>query len=179
MAEKKNSKTNALLMVVIVLLVVVIIGGIAAYAKMGKKEPAPAPQTAAVQKIGMEAGVITNEEDAAGIEVGEPFTFTTLYERDIYITNGKEASCYIGNSDLNYYNDMYIQIYLNDENDEMAEEIYVSQIIPRGSHIESFTANRELEPGDYRGTLLHSCIDEEGKLAGDTPVIVEIHVAEE
>ena len=59
---------------------------------------------------------------------------------------------------------MYIQIYLNDENDQMAEEIYVSRIIPRGSHIESFTAEKELEPGTYRGTLIHSCVDEEGAL---------------
>lgn len=136
------------------------------------------PDTEAVQKIGMEAGIITNEDDLADLELNEPFSFTTLYDRDIYITNGKEASCYIGNSDYNYYEDMYIQVYLNDENDELSDEIYVSKVIPRGSHIESFTAERELEPGDYRGTLIHSCLDEEGDLVGDTPVIVEIHVTE-
>lgn len=139
-----------------------------------KKEP----ESPAVQKIGMEAGIITNEDDLADLELNEPFSFTTLYKRDIYITNGKEAACYIGNSDSNYYEDMYIQIYLNDENGNMSEEIYVSQIIPRGSHIESFTAKRDLEPGDYIGTLVHSCVDEEGNLIGDTPVIVEIHVTE-
>ena len=73
---------------------------------------------------------------------------------------------------------MYIQIYLNDENDQMAEELYVSQIIPRGSHIESFTAGRKLEPGTYRGTLIHSCVDEEGALVGDNAVIVDIYVAD-
>lgn len=178
MTEKKNSKTNALLVVVIVLLAAIIIGGIAVYAKLSKKEPEPAPQTEAVKKIGTEAGIVTNEEDAANIEVGEPISFTTLYERDIYIKNGKEATCYIGNSDSNYYEDMYIQIYIDDPNNpgELGEEIYVSQIIPRGSHIESFTANKELEPGDYQGTLIHSSVDEGGNLAGDTPVVVEIHV---
>ena len=109
----------------------------------------------------------------------EPFAFTTLYERDIYITDGNQASCYIGNSDSNFYEDMYIQIYLNNEDDQPEEEIYLSQIIPRGSHIESFTASKELEPGDYRGTLVHSCVNEEGALAGDTAVIVEIHVSEQ
>ena len=135
-------------------------------------------ESPAVQKIGMETGIVTNEDDAADIDIGEPFTFTTLYNRDIYITNGKEATCYIGNDASNYYEDMYIQIYLNDENGGMGEEIYVSQIIPRGSHIESFTANRDLEPGNYEGTLVHSNVDESGGLVGDTPVIVDIHVAE-
>lgn len=136
------------------------------------------PESEAVQKIGMEAGLVTNEDDLADLILNEPFSFTTLYDRDIYITNGNEASCYIGNSDSNYYEDMYIQIYLNDENDDLSEEIYVSKVIPRGSHIESFKAERELEPGDYRGTLIHSCMNEDGDLVGDTPVIVEIHVAE-
>lgn len=177
MTEKKNSKTNALLIVVIVLLVAIIIGGVAVFMKLNDKPEEPAP-TEAVKKIGTEAGIVTNEEDAANVEVGEPITFTTLYERDIYIKNGKEATCYIGNSDSNYYEDMYIQIYIDDPNnpDGLGEELYVSQIIPRGSHIESFTANKELEPGDYQGTLIHSSVDKDGNLAGDTPVVVEIHV---
>lgn len=174
MTEKKNSKTNVLLIVVIVLLVAIIIGGIAIFLKLSKKPL----ESQAVKKIGTEAGVITNEDDFANMKLDEPFSFTTMYERDIYIKNGKEATCYIGNSDSNYYDDMYIQIYIDDPNnsDELGEEIYVSQIIPRGSHIESFTTNRKLEPGNYPGTLVYSCVDEEGNLAGDMPVVVDIHV---
>lgn len=168
--EIKQPKTKLLVGLVGILSVIVIAGGVIIFMLMRK------PETEAVQKIGMEAGIITNESDLADLELNEPFSFTTLYDRDIYITNGKEATCFIGNSDSNYYEDMYIQIYLNDENDEMSEEIYVSKVIPRGSHIESFTAERDLEPGDYRGTLIHSCLNEEGNLVGDTPVIVEIHV---
>ena len=168
---KQQSKTT-LLLAIILLLVIVIAGGIIIFLLTRE------PESEAVQKIGMEAGIITNESNLADLELNEPFSFTTLYDRDIYITNGKDATCYIGNSDSNYYEDMYIQIYLNDENDELSDEIYVSKVIPRGSHIESFTAEKELEPGDYRGTLIHSCMDEEGNLMGDTPVIVEIHVKE-
>ena len=32
---------------------------------------------------------------------------TTLYDRDIHITGGKNATCYIGNSEANYYEDMW------------------------------------------------------------------------
>lgn len=170
--EIQQSKTKVLVGAIGVLSAAVVASGVIIYTLVKTSD------SEAVQKIGMEAGIITNESDLADLELNEPFSFTTHYDRHIYITNGKEATCYIGNSDYNYYEDMYIQIYLNDENDEMSEEIYVSKIIPRGSHIESFTAERDLEPGDYRGTLIHSCLDEEGDLVGDTPVIVEIHVAE-
>lgn len=172
--EKKKSKISPQTVAIGVLLVVVIAGGIAIFYILNHRET----ETEAMQRIGMEAGVITNEEDADGIELNEPFSFTTLYDRDIHISGGKDATCYIGNSASNYYDDMYIQIYLNDENDQMAEELYVSQIIPRGSHIESFTAERELEPGTYRGTLIHSCVDEEGALVGDNAVIVDIYVTD-
>ncbi len=173
--KKTQPKTKLLVGAVGMLSVIVVAAGVAIVMLLNRPETEP---TEAVEKIGMEAGIVTNEDDLADLELNEPFSFTTLYERDIYIKNGREAACYIGNSDSNYYEDMYIQIYLNDENDEMSEEIYVSKVIPRGSHIESFTAERDLEPGDYRGTLIHSCMDEEGNLVGDTPVIVEIHVSE-
>lgn len=172
--EKKKSKISLQTAVIGVLSVVVIAGGIAIFYILNHKDT----ETAAMQRIGMEAGVVTNEEDADGIEINDPFSFTTLYDRDIRITGGKNAVCYIGNSEANYYEDMYVQIYLNDENDQMAEEIYVSGIIPRGSHIEFFTAEKELEPGTYRGTLIHSCVDKEGALAGDNAVIVDIYVAD-
>lgn len=174
MEEKKKSKVSVQTVMIGVLSVVVIAGGIAIFYILNHK----APETATMQRIGMEAGVITNEEDADGMELNEPFSFTTLYDRDIHITGGKNATCYIGNSEANYYEDMYVQIYLNDENDQMADEIYISRIIPRGSHIESFTAEKELEPGTYRGTLIHSCVDEEGALAGDNAVIVDIYVTD-
>lgn len=167
-----QSKTKLLAGIIGLLSIIVVAAGVIIFMLLRK------PDTEAVKKIGMEAGIVTNESNLANLELNEPFSFTTLYDRDIYITNGKEATCYIGNSEYNYYEDMYIQIYLNDENDDLSEEIYVSKVIPRGSHIEAFTAERELDPGDYRGTLIHSCMNEEGDLVGDTPVIVEIHVTE-
>lgn len=172
--EAKKARVSLQTVVIFVLSIVAIVGGIAIFYILNHKDT----ETAAMQRIGMEAGVVTNEEDAGGIEINDPFSFTTLYDRDIHITGGKNATCYIGNSEANYYEDMYVQIYLNDENDQMAEEIYVSGIIPRGSHIESFTAEKELEPGTYRGTLIHSCVDEEGALAGDNAVIVDIYVTD-
>lgn len=172
---KQNKKVSVALITVIAVLVVVIIAGVFVIIELlnGKEEP-----TVAVHNIGMEANIVANEEDAANVKINEPFSFTTFYKRDIYITDGDQASCFIGNSESNYYEDMYIQVFLNDEDDQPAEEIYVSKIIPPGSHIESFETNRKLESGDYRGTLVHSCINEEGGLVGDTAVVVDIHVSE-
>lgn len=170
----KQPKAAPLQITAIVLSSVAIVAAGAVF--LTRKQPET--ESPAVQKIGMEAGIITNEEDAANVKIEDPFSFTTLYQRDIYITNGKEATCYIGNSEANYYEDMYIQLYLNEENGDLGEEVYISQIIPRGSHIESFTANRELEPGDYEATLIFSNVNEAGELVRDMPFIVEIHVAE-
>lgn len=175
MKEKQGKKVSAILIAVIILLVIIIVAGMFVFVKMNRQN---SEESAAAQNIGMEAGIISNDEDASAVEINEPFAFTTMYERDIYITNGHEATCYIGNSDQNYYEDMYIQIYLNDENDQPDEEIYLSQIIPRGSHIESFEAEKDLEPGTYRGTLVHSCLNEDGELAGDMAFVVELHVTE-
>ena len=177
MNENKASKTTtSLLTGVIVLLVIIIAGGVFAFAKVMEKKSEP-EQSPAELKIGMESNVILNEEDAANIKKGEPFSFTSWYRRDIYIT-GTEAKCYIGNSDANYYDDMYIQIYVDDESGGMSEEnrLYLSQIIPRGSHIETFVAEKELEPGEYTGTLVYSCLNETGGLVQDVPFVVDIHV---
>lgn len=179
MNENKASKTTtSLLIAVIVLLVIIIAGGVFAFAKMSEKKEEP-EQSAAVQKIGMEANVISNEEDAVNVDLGDPSSFTTWYQRDIYI-KGKEAKCYIGNAESNYYEDMYIQIYVDDENGSggMSEEnrIFLSQIIPRGSHIESFIAEKELAPGEYTGTLVYSSLDENGELVSDLLFVVDIHV---
>ena len=177
MNENKASKTTtSLLIAVIVLLVIIIAGGVFVFAKMSEKKEEPAPSAAAL-KIGMESNVITNEGDIANMKQGEPFSFTTWYQRDIYI-NGREARCSIGNDASNYYENLYIQIYLNDEEGVMDEEqkLYVSQLIPRGSHIESFTADMELDPGEYTGTLIYSTVDDSGALINDTLFVVDIHV---
>lgn len=172
---KKNTEKIIIVILVAIILVIVGVGGFLLLRNKGNQD---IPQTVAISNIGMEAGIVTNDEEAAKVEEKDPFAFTTLYKRDIYITNGHDAICYIGNSDANYYEDMYIQIYLNDENDQPSEEIYLSQIIPRGTHIECFTASQDLEPGNYRGTLIHSNVDEDGILVGDMAVIVDIHVSE-
>lgn len=173
-AAKPRAGANPIQIVAITLSSVAIVGMGIMF--LTKEEPKPTQESPASLQIGTQANVVTNEEDAAAFGINEATSFTTFYQRDIYVTNGKEASCMIGNDASNHYENTYIQIYLNDENDGLAEELYVSQIIPRGSHIESFTMNRELEPGDYRGTLVYSTLDEQGTLVGDTMFVVEIHV---
>ena len=136
------------------------------------------PTYGAVADIGVEAGIVTSDGIIrASDDLNNAIAFTTNYQRDIYVTNGHDATCYIGNHEDNYYNNMYIQIYLNNDDDTLGEEIYLSKIIPRGAHIESFTLEKDLEPGDYRATLVHACLTDEGELVNNTPVIVEIHVS--
>jgi len=132
----------------------------------------------AIAEIGTEVGIITDGEIIPEKDLNFAIAFTTNYQRDIYVRNGNEAEGYIGNHEENFYDNMYVQIFLNDDDDALGEEIYLSKIIPRGSHIEKFTLEKKLAPGDYRATLVHACLDDEGVLINNTPVIVEIHVSE-
>ena len=168
-----SKKSLKVLPIVIVICVAAVIVAVVLVKLSSSKAETPAQQ-----QIGVEANVITNDQDVANMEMGSSDEFTTFYQRDIYVENGHEARGMIGNSADNPYEDMYIQIFLNDEeSDEPTDEIYLSQIIPRGSHIEEFDLEQDLDTGDYRATLVHAVIDEEGVLIKNIPVIVEIHVS--
>jgi hypothetical protein len=168
--NNKGSATVVLIVIIVLLLGVVSVGAYFLFFRGGDELPEQ------VSEIGIEADIVTNEEQARNVKP-TPSSFTTYYQRDIYVRNGNQATCHIGNSSANPYENIYIQLFLNDGDDNPSDELYLSKLIPKGSHIESFTMERELEPGDYRGTLVHACLDEEGNLVSNYPVIVEIHVS--
>ena len=168
---QKNLRALPIVIVICIAAVIVVI----VLAKMFTSQS----ETEAQANIGVEANIVTNDDQAADTGENVAGSFTTYYERDIYVKNGHEATGMIGNDASNPYEDMYIQIFLNEEgSDEFGEEIYLSQIIPRGSHIEQFDLEQDLEPGDYEATLVHACLNEEGELVNNVSVIVEIHVGE-
>lgn len=179
----KNNKTVIILVVVLVLVLIGAGTTITVLLNKQDKEVVDINDSSspagygAIESIGTEVGIITDSDSASSLskDLNYAIAFTTEYQRDIYVENGV-AECYIGNNEENYYNNMYIQISLNNDDGSLGDEYYLSKIIPRGTHIESFTPEIDLEPGDYTATLIHACIDDEGTLVNNTPVMVEIHV---
>ena len=53
-------------------------------------------------------------------------------------------------------NDVYFDVQLADS----GETIYESPVIPRGTHLEQITLNRDLDAGSYDGVLIYHLIDE-------------------
>lgn len=180
MEKKKN---NVLLIVVIVLLLIIILGGVV-YIVHSKKnnnqeskptqEPTEKPTVS--HELHREAGIITNEEEAAEYEEGEPTTFYTDYKREIHVTDGNKAVCYIGNSESNYYENMYFQLFVNDEDGNFSEddEIYLSGTIPRGSRIESMELEKNLDPGTYSGVITFVVLNDDDEIVSALNFAVDI-----
>lgn len=179
--EKK--KSNVLLIVVIVLLLIIILGGVVfiVHSKKSDKQESkptqePTEQPTVSHELHREAGIITNEKEAAEYEEGEPTTFVTDYKREIYVNNGNKAVCYIGNSASNYYENMYFQLFVTDENGNFSDddEIYLSGTIPRGSRIESMELEKSLEPGNYGGVITFVMLNDDDEIVSAINFAVDI-----
>jgi hypothetical protein len=180
MEKKKN---NVLLIVVIVLLLIIILGGVVyiVHSKKSDKQESkptqePTQETTQSRELHQEAGIITSEKEAAEYEKGEPTTFVTDYKREIYVTDGNQAVCYIGNSEKNYYENMYFQLFLTDETGNFSEEdeIYLSGTIPKGSRIESMELEKDLEPGNYSGVITFVVLNDDDEIVSAVNFAVDI-----
>jgi hypothetical protein len=104
----------------------------------------------------------------------EPSSFTTDYKREIVVKDGTQATCYIGNSDKNYYENMYFQLFLLNEDGSVGDELYLSGTIPRGSRIESMELKKSLEPGTYSGVLSFVVVNDDYEVVSSTNFAVDI-----
>jgi hypothetical protein len=68
-----------------------------------------------------------------------------LYKDNAYSTNGTDFDCYIVNSANNAY-DMFLTIFADQE---MTDELYLSQLVPPGSGFEKITLEHPLDEGDH------------------------------
>lgn len=67
------------------------------------------------------------------------------YQNEAFSSDGKTFSCYIANSPSNLY-DMYLTIY---SDEELTDEIFLSDLIPPGSGFEELTLEHALDRGDH------------------------------
>jgi len=98
------------------------------------------------------------------------------YQNDAYSSNGKDFTCYIGNSSSNEY-DMFIAIYADDAFEDL---LFLSQLIKPGQAFEKITLERALEPGDHTVNCVFSqvdIVDGEQTMIAQTAVTLNFHVS--
>lgn len=98
------------------------------------------------------------------------------YQNDAYSSNGKDFSCYIGNSTTNVY-DMFIAIYADDAFEDL---LFLSQLIKPGQAFEHITLERALDPGDYVVNCVYTqveVVDGQQSIHAQTAVTLNFHVS--
>lgn len=97
------------------------------------------------------------------------------YRNDAYSSDGKDFSCYIGNSANNDY-DMFIAIYADDAFEDL---LFLSQLIRPGQAFEHITLQRALAPGNYVVNCVYTqveVVDGEQAIHAQTAVTLNFHV---
>lgn len=109
--------------------------------------------------------VVVNEDNAEDVaeelfdqEVVKPGTYEVKMNSTWNFKDGTSSSdnAYVENVPANT-NDVYFDVELSDTE----EIIYESPVIPRGSHLEEITLEKDLEAGAYDCVLTYHLIDED------------------
>jgi hypothetical protein len=93
-----------------------------------------------------EARVLLDEESIqAAMENINQGGIALKYRNNAYSVDGRNFQCYIVNSPANAY-DMYLAIYADED---MSDELYLSQLVPPGSGFENIKLEHSLSIGDH------------------------------
>lgn len=153
----KQKKTKWIILALTLLLL--IAAGITA-ALLLKKPEKEEPQD---KGMDFEASVILDDRNALQEKYNEMLKkakegYMTLSMKTVaFSSNGTDFSCYLGNAEENNYN-CYLTISLDNE-----EELYRTDLIPVGGHIESFKSGKKLDPGTYSATVCFVQIEKDLK----------------
>ncbi len=82
---------------------------------------------------------------------------TLEYKNDATSTDGENFECYIANAVENDY-DMFIAIY---GDNELTDELFVSQLLRPGSAFETVKLNHALEEGTHRVNVAFTQVEED------------------
>ena len=159
-AAKQKKKTIILVLVILVLL------GIILYLLFGKSEP--------------KRNVVVTEGNAQEImlelsemDVVPPGQFEANMNSNWHFKDGSSPSrdAYVGNVPGNTH-DIYFDVELADS----GEVILESPVIPRGSHMENITLDKDLDAGTYDCVLIYHLIDENQDTVGTLRMTLTIIV---
>ena len=101
--------------------------------------------------------------------------FATEYKNSALSTDGRNFSCYIGNSGLNKY-DMYIQIFADEE---LTDQLLLTQLLRPGTALDSVSLDHALDPGNHRVYVYFTQVDDDHvTIMGQFSVTMDFTVTE-
>ncbi|MBR1930101.1 MAG: hypothetical protein IJ833_01310 [Lachnospiraceae bacterium] len=158
--EKQNKNNKVLIVLIVVIILLLIAVGVAVYVILsqgGRQDGMTTEDDSPT--LGYDTSVILADEDTLQALVdemkAEEGQMTLEMRTEAISTDGKTFYCYIANAVENSY-DMFFILY----EDETREELYRSGLIPLGGRIESFTINKELQPGTHIGTITYVQVED-------------------
>jgi hypothetical protein len=162
--KKKKLRVGRLVLFLVLILVIVALVGTVLYLLLGKGKGGssenPTEATTESRVLGYESGVVTSG-DSLQSKVDEMYSkaaegYAGLeYQNTMTSNDGEHFTCYIANSLTNRY-DMFVAIYVGDD---LTNELYLSGLIPIGSAMENFTAEKKLASGTYNGTIVMTQVE--------------------
>ncbi len=183
-----------------VVLPIVLVGVLALGVLLGRKTAVPGDPTGIAdpdaaldgtlnwnegERIGYAANVVTDDPETLQTmvdrlyEESEDVGISLEYKNLLISDDGVNFACYIGNSKDNNF-DMFFTIYADQQ---LTEELYVSELLRPGSRFEKIAFKEKLEPGTYTGYMVQTRVyDEEVNdqmiqvIHGNIAVTVDIFV---
>ena len=154
--------------------IVAVVGIGAAALVLSNRANAPGPE---IEPLGYAEGVIALDEDSlqaavdAMIGDGE---FATEYKGTAASTDGKNFTCYIGNSALNKY-DMYFQIFADGG---LTDQLFLSKLLRPGTALDSISLDHALEPGSHTVYVVYTQVKEDlATIQGQVTITMDFVVA--
>lgn len=145
--EKKPSGPSTRTVIMIAAIVIAIVIAIAAAVVLrggDRKSDGPAIGYSAEARVMLDQDSLQAAMDRA-IENAKGKNVSLKYKNNAYSTDGVNFDCYIVNSASNLY-DMFLTIYADAE---LADQIFLSELVPPGSGFESITLDHALDAGDH------------------------------
>jgi hypothetical protein len=120
-------------------------------------------QNSLIVGYAQEGVTVVDDQEAFDKAVGEAIArsqepgVSLNFKNEAYSSDGKNFSCYLGNSESNGM-DMFIAIYTDNT---FEDELFLSELLRPGQAFESITLNRTLEPGSHDVVAAFSLVTEE------------------
>lgn len=131
---------------------------------------------------GSNIGVVTSQEEldaamAAAAANAADRQIALKYQNDAESSDGKTFECYLMNSENNLY-DAFFTIFA-DAN--LTDQLFLSDLVPRGSGFTEITLDRALEEGDHTVYVVITLVktDEDGteSIASQATYTMDFHVS--
>lgn len=162
----KKEKENKKVAIIAVIALAIIIALVVVIIVLLNREDTPLEDLgdkAQAMGVHYEPGVIgLNQDDLQAafdkaVEKVKDGYVTLAFENKAESDNGKDFTCYLGNSEENTY-DLFFSIYMDST---FSQQILLTGLVPPGKGINKFTSDIDLDPGTYEAVLVLSQVEDD------------------